>query len=260
MAIVVKKQDGTVVDLDASALAIGINTSHNIGRQLEVTGVILSRTTEEPGVAATALVFSAEGPNIGHIAINENYRPEKPGKGFRRALTFGGGNVGIGNDFSAADPPSERLVVQGNILVTGDVRLAGADCAEEFGVDGDRLLEPGTVMVIGDDEGLRPSAEPYDSRVAGVCSGAGAYRPGLILGRQPSALARIPLALVGRVYCKVDARFGPIGVGDLLTTSTTAGHAMRAFDRRRAVGAILGKALRPWADGCGLIPILVTLL
>jgi hypothetical protein len=68
---------------------------------------------------------------------------------------------------------------------------------------------------------------------------------------------RAPVALVGKVFCKVDADFAPIAVGDLLTTSPTAGCAMRATDR--AFGAVIGKALASHADGLGLIPILVTL-
>ena len=28
--------------------------------------------------------------------------------------------------------PAERLVVVGDIVATGDIRLSGADCAEEF--------------------------------------------------------------------------------------------------------------------------------
>jgi hypothetical protein len=259
MALVVKKQDGTVVDLDSAAVAIGINTSHRLGRQLEVTGVILSRTTEEPDVKATALGFSAEGPGIGHILINDDYNPDKPTKGNTRVLTFFGGNVGIGREFDVTRPPTEKLVVQGNIVVTGDVRLEGADCAEEFSIEGDTPPEPGTVMVIMGDERIRQAVDAYDTRVAGVCSGAGTYRPGLILGRQPAISTRVALALAGRVFCKVDARYAPISIGDLLTTSATHGHAMRAVDTRRACGAILGKALRPLTDGCGLIPVLVTL-
>ena len=259
MAIVIKKQDGTVSEFDPAAVALGINTSRRVGRQLEVTGYILSRTTEEPGVAATAVAFAAEGPDVGHIAIHGNYDPDRPSKGWKRTLTFADGNVGIGKAFGVGQVPTERLVVEGNILVTGDVRLAGADCAEEFGVDANHPPGSGTVLVIGDNEQLRQCVDPYDTRVAGVCSGAGAYRPGIILGRQPSTSARIPLALAGRVFCKVDARYSPIGVGDLLTTSPTAGHAMKAVDSRRAFGAILGKALRPLTDGQGLIPVLISL-
>jgi len=65
--------------------------------------------------------------------------------------------------------------------------------------------------------------------------------------------------MVGKVFCKVDATHGPIGVGDLLTTSSVVGHAMRAGDPARSFGTVIGKALRPWRDGLGLIPILVAL-
>jgi hypothetical protein len=42
-------------------------------------------------------------------------------------------------------------------------------------------------------------------------------------------------------------------------TSDRAGHATAVQDAREAVGAIIGKALRPLAQGTGLIPILVAL-
>jgi hypothetical protein len=61
------------------------------------------------------------------------------------------------------------------------------------------------------------------------------------------------------VYCKVDASQGRVEVGDLLTSSDLPGHAMRASDPARALGAIIGKALRPLASGQALLPILVAL-
>ena len=62
----------------------------------------------------------------------------------------------------------------------------------------------------------------------------------------------------GKAFCKVDAAFGKIMAGDLLTTSATQGHAMRVSDRSRALGAIIGKALAALDAGSGLIPILVS--
>jgi hypothetical protein len=67
------------------------------------------------------------------------------------------------------------------------------------------------------------------------------------------------LALTGRAFCKVDAQYSPIRVGDLLTTSPTPGHAMKAGDPLKAFGAVIGKAMRPLAEGQGLIPILIAL-
>jgi len=95
--------------------------------------------------------------------------------------------------------------------------------------------------------------------VAGVVSGAGGLRPGLVLDKQTEAADRRPVALVGKVFCKADAASGAIAIGDLLTTSDTPGHAMRVGDPTRAFGAVIGKALAPLAAGRGMVPILVAL-
>jgi hypothetical protein len=115
------------------------------------------------------------------------------------------------------------------------------------------------VMVIDDSGSLKVSDRAYDRRVAGVISGAGELRPGIVLGRTGAPGTRLPIALNGRTYCLVDADVAPIGVGDLLTTAPTPGHAMRADDPARAFGAVIGKALAPLAAGRGLIPLLVSL-
>jgi hypothetical protein len=154
---------------------------------------------------------------------------------------------------------------QGNVKVTGDIRvggdvcLDGSDCAEDFDIAGLEAVEAGTVMVIDKEGTLRRCQDAYDKKVTRVISGAGEYKPGLILGRRPSTSQRLPLALVGKVYCKVDAQFGPIEIGDLLTTSSTPGHAMKAADPLKAFGSVIGKALRPLDAGQGMIPILIAL-
>ena len=114
-------------------------------------------------------------------------------------------------------------------------------------------------MVIGGDGRLHPSTAAYDRRVAGVISGAGECKPGIILDRNPSTSPRGPVALLGKVFCKVDAAYGAIEVGDMLTTSPTPGHAMRAEDAARSFGAVIGKALGSHASGPGLIPVLVAM-
>ena len=67
------------------------------------------------------------------------------------------------------------------------------------------------------------------------------------------------MALSGRVYVLADASGGAIKPGDLLTTSTTPGHAMRVTDHNKAQGAILGKAMSALNDGKGMVLVLVTL-
>jgi hypothetical protein len=147
---------------------------------------------------------------------------------------------------------------EGNVEVTGDITLVNADCAEDFTVaDADRA-EPGTVMILGESGILEASQFAFDKRVAGVLSGAGDYKPGIVLDRrgtqQPNRRA---IALLGKVYCKVDAQYGAVEIGDLLTTSPTPGHAMKVDDPLKAFGAVIGKALRPLSAGQALIPILI---
>lgn len=151
-----------------------------------------------------------------------------------------------------------NLVVSGNVAAS-DLIVTGADCAEEFDVTDASGIEPGMLVVLDQDGKLRQSEHAYDRRVAGVISGAGDYRPGLVLDKQPVQGNRLPVAVVGKVYCKVDAGYAPIEVGDLLTTSPTPGHAMKADDPLRAFGAVIGKALRGLQSGQGLLPILVAL-
>ena len=147
----------------------------------------------------------------------------------------------------------------GNVTVTGDIALTNADLAEDFDVSGDHSVEPGTVMVIDHDGSLIQSQTAYDKRVAGVVAGAGTCKPAIILGKQESQHARMPLALLGKVFCRVDASYARIEVGDLLTTSPTPGHAMKATDSARCIGEVIGKALRPLNAGQDLVPILVAL-
>jgi hypothetical protein len=151
------------------------------------------------------------------------------------------------------------FVNKGDVIVKGDIKLSNADCAEDFDVLGLEKLEAGTVMVIDFEGALSESSRAYDKRVAGVISGAGGYKPGLILDKQESSNNRMPIALMGKVYCKVDAQYGIIEIGDLLTTSPTLGHAMKAEDQVKAFGSVIGKALRPLTEGQGLIPILIAL-
>jgi hypothetical protein len=48
----------------------------------------------------------------------------------------------------------------------------GQDCAEQFDVSPEAVVDPRTVMVINDNGELEPSQLPYDKRAAGVISGA----------------------------------------------------------------------------------------
>lgn len=190
------------------------------------------------------------GRPIGRLRISHGNRP-----GDNEIVNIlQNGNVGIG-----LNNPRSRLHVAGSIRVTGDIVLENADCAEEFDVADGCPVEPGSVVRLDDGGALTTATEPYDKRVAGVVSGAGRYRPALVLDRQDAATGRVAIALMGKVFCKVDADGSAVSVGDLLTTSATPGHAMRAVERDRAFGAVLGKALAPLPAGRALVPVLVAL-
>jgi hypothetical protein len=159
------------------------------------------------------------------------------------------GKIHCTNDFTT----------EGN-LNAFDVLLPGGDCAEDFNAVPTESIEPGNVVIANDADGaVRLCQDAYDRRVVGVISGAGSFRPGIVLDRHVTQDSRVTVALLGKVYCCVDAQYSKISVGDLLTTSPTPGHAMKATDAGRSFGAIIGKALGPLHGGQGLIPILVAL-
>jgi len=125
----------------------------------------------------------------------------------------------------------------------GDIVLKGGDCAEEYECNVGQQIEPGTVVVATNYGRVEPCTLPYDRKVVGVASGARGLKPGIVLNRIAREAGSVAVALAGKVYCRVDATRTPVGVGDLLTTSPVPGYAMKATDRRRSHGAIIGKSL-----------------
>jgi hypothetical protein len=152
-----------------------------------------------------------------------------------------------------------NVQVQGNLEVSGDVLLTtGGDIAERFEAESSAACEPGIVMVMGEHGTLVPCNRKCDKRVVGVVSGAGRLRPAITLGADERNVPTASIALIGTVYCRVEADTAPIEIGDLLTTSHISGHATKAVDAGQTFGAIVGKALRCVESGRALIPILLT--
>lgn len=181
-----------------------------------------------------------------------------------------------------------RLDSAGNLSAEGAVTGGGADFAERIDVEGQESdYEPGDVLLISDeqDRAVELSTEAQSSRVVGVYSAnpaflGGAGTPQEQIATRDEALAAagvaqdeegaqnvletlsfedgaVEVAIAGIVPVKVSAENGAIRHGDLLTTASTAGHAMKATDP--APGIILGKAMGALDEGTGVVDVLVML-
>lgn len=138
--------------------------------------------------------------------------------------------------------------------------LGGSDLAEPFAMSEGEVPAGALVVIDSENPGkLKLSSRAYDTRVAGIVSGAGGVKPGLTLSQKEVFEDGQNVAINGRVYCLADASYGAIRPGDMLTTSATPGHAMKATDRNRAYGSVIGKAMSGLDNDTGLVLVLVNL-
>jgi len=167
-------------------------------------------------------------------------------------LNHEGGDVYIGQGAGTGRLKTPVLEITG-----------GSDLSESFDVFSDGQILPGFVVSIDPDRpgGLEVSHRSYDRRVAGVVSGAGDVRTGMVMGQRGSiADGSHPVALTGRVYVWCTGEETGIEPGDLLTTSEVRGHAMPVRDHGRSDGAVIGKAMTSLAASeRGLVLVLVNL-
>jgi hypothetical protein len=169
------------------------------------------------------------------------------------------GNMGVGTS-----TPSTKLDVNGEATVKVLNITGGSDLSESFKASHPQKqeIEPGMILSIdpANPGELLVSTEPYDRKVAGIVSGAGGLETGLVMGQQGTlAHGKYPVALTGRVYCLADATQGTIEPGDMLTTSSIPGHAMKVRDHDAATGAVIGKAMTGLDNGTGMVLVLVSL-
>ena len=168
--------------------------------------------------------------------------------------------LGVGRNSTVGNYLESRFF--GNVVFEQDINATGADLAEPFAFHKNVIVEPGTVVTIDPNNigKLRIADSAYDKTVAGIVSGANGISAGIVMQHDDLATDNDALvALSGRVYVKVDAQYGAIQPGDMLTTSDTPGHAMKASNHELAQGAIIGKAMSSLDEGTGMVLVLVSL-
>jgi len=168
-------------------------------------------------------------------------------------------NIGRYYIWLGSDTHPRFLFSKGGAAFADSGWFGSADFAELIKADGSvASYEPGDVLVISSDinRAVTLSSEPYSAAIIGVYS----TKPGFVGTTHPMTEKtdnEIPVAITGIVPCKVSTENGAIKRGDLLTTSSTPGYAMKATDPK--IGTILGKALESLETGMGKIEALIML-
>jgi len=164
----------------------------------------------------------------------------------------GTNTISIDADFNGAG----RIVTE-ELQITG-----GSDFAENFDVSSTNTkIIPGMVVSIDTENmgSLIISNTVYDKKVIGIISGANDVRTGMIMGQKGSiANGEYPVAITGRVYAYATNVNGNIQAGDLLTTSAKAGYLMKATDKEKAFGSIVGKAMSTLDEENGFVLVVIT--
>lgn len=127
----------------------------------------------------------------------------------------------------------------------------GADLAEIY-YSSDITLKPGEVVAVDQSlrAGVRRATAPYQQDVLGIVS----TKPGYVLGDGSDAGYPVLVALAGRVPVKVSSENGPIKVGDMLSTGSKPGVAMKATK----AGTVIGKAMTEFSGtGEGSVMVFV---
>ncbi|UCG47969.1 MAG: hypothetical protein JSU94_21125, partial [Phycisphaerales bacterium] len=166
-----------------------------------------------------------------------------------------------------------------------DLRTGDAIDIAEYILDTEGNTEAGDVLVADpdNDESVIKASIPYDSTVVGIVSTEPHLLMGMELvmdeetGKMYEDVNAARLALAGQVPVKVTDENGPIKRGDLLTTSSKAGYAMKwtlvdvsqaedfeqlksmLAENERRRNAVVAKALENLDSGEGKVMALVNL-
>lgn len=242
----------SLVQLGNSAIFRADNGSGEVFKIRNAGGIV--STADQTGLSSAAVV----GVNTNTGSANAIFG-ESSGTGTTAYFR----QNGTGSIIKGENPSGNavfRVTNTGRVVTSALEITGGGDLVEGFG-SSEGILVPGTVVVIDpENEGqLLSSSVTYDRRVAGVVSGAGGVNHGIRMGQEDVLDGENLIAMTGRVYARCSAENGSIEAGDLLTTSSLAGHAMKATDAGQSFGAVIGKAMGSLDEGTGLVLVLVNL-
>jgi hypothetical protein len=177
-------------------------------------------------------------------------------------------NTGTGDIFLAEGGVNGRVarIDQDGIgYFDGGTQNGGADYAESVRAVDRAALHPGDVLAIAPAHGY--AVDAARGRYSPLLIGVYSTKPAVLAvgnhGVDASLAGEVPVAMMGVVPTEVTAINGAIRPGDLLTSSSIPGYAMRATPTLvhglaiYPTGTILGKALQPLSSGRGEIQVLL---
>jgi len=171
------------------------------------------------------------------------------GNGSQLTGISGGSSYGNANVVTLlADFGSNSISTTGNITAA-NLNTPAADLAEIYVADA--KYSAGTVVVFGGNQEVTISTTSHSTAVAGVIS----TNPGYVMNATQAGEHVLPVALTGRVPCRVT---GTIQKGDRLVSSDVAGVARTLDMTQYQPGCIIGKSLENYnSNEVGTIEVAV---
>lgn len=240
----------------SSIAIIGMSTGQTSGRE-KIIGIL--GHSHHTGVRGQALGFKDKESSVG--AGIEGHGRDCPGGRFQSrhdyALIAGSENLEDGNPSSG-----KGILVQGESKIIGglslDSKLIDSDkvIAHKFRADFQEPLSFGDLVRIHpENKGtVIKTNSNYDKNVIGVVVNQPSIK---ILDK--TIREGIYIGISGIANVKIDPAFGDIKPGDLLTTSKTPGHAMKAnITTFGQIGSLIGKALEEASGKTKAIKVLLS--
>ena len=221
---------------------------------VDVTALKINGNIAISSTGSTSINFSTPGGfqfmtatgtgGNGTITLNSGMLLDTTGGSVFVNKIIAGGTSHVSDTSGTAQFQGQFSLVSGSTMVA----TYSADLAEYY--EGDAEYEIGTVVIFGGDKEITVTNQLNDTRLAGVVGSKD--KAAYVMYDDCPGLKNL-IALAGRVPCKV---VGRVKKGDMLTTSSTLGYAVKALNP--TLGSIIGKALQDKDYGeAGIIEVAV---